>query len=294
MGEEDKRPFELEPEDEKPKPRTPRPSATPQPESYEERAAEQANRRLEDGAGEDDVDSRTVAERAGTGIPRGNEVVGAPADWPAEAFSFPFRAPGPGLLIAGTLVLLPLDLLMLTPVAFFGWLLKLLSVAFLLRAQIAVIGSTAAGHDVPSGWQRALVFDRDDLWPYARTLLAFVLLVAPGCFVLAFGSKGLGLLLIALGSMYASVVALGAALEDPGLGLPWRAPGWIVRAPLSCLAGSGGWWLFVVAEWTLSSLTEPALPLVAFLSVILRAVCFYGLLVSARAIGVMGRAWSAT
>ena len=127
---------------------------------------------------------------------------------------------------------------------------------------------------------------------YATALGTFVLLLTPGVLVLAFGNTVLGLVLVCAGSMYAAVVALGAALGDPSLKYPWNAFGWMGRRPLSCLAGSVGWWVLFLAEWSLGSLSDPGLGLLAFLSLVLRAACFYALLVSARAIGVMGRAWS--
>ena len=299
MPDDDPKPFELEPEKAEPTPEpAPRPEKKPDgrvaPATYEERAAEQAERRLVAGADASEVDSRTVAERAGEEVPRGSEDVPMPADWPGEALAFPFRAPGPGFILMGVVVLLPLDLMLVSSaVAFVGWVLKLLLILFVLRAQLLVIGSSAAGHDVPLGWRKALVFERDDLGAYARTVLLFVLLIAPGCFVLAFGNVWLGMLLVAVGSMYAAVVALGAALQDRTIKRPWNAFGWIGRWPLYCVVGSLAWWLLVLTEWSLASSADQGLTLIAFLSVILRFAGFYALLLSARAIGVMGRAWSA-
>lgn len=308
---EDQRPFELEPERDEPEKTEPEKTegektegeaaseahrvarkSRPAP-SYEDQAAARADRRVERGAASADVDARTVAERRGQGlVPRGNEQVPAPADWPAEAFSFPLRAPGGMFILVGVAALVPLDAMGVTALAFVGYLLKLLLVAFILRAQIFVIASSAAGRDVPSGWQRALDFDADDLGPFVRTLLVFVLLLAPGSLVLLFGNVVAGLLLLGVGSMYASVVALGAALQVPSLKFPWTAFAWMGAHPLPCLAGSIGWWLFVLTEASLQGLGEQGLLLLVFLSIVLRGVCFYGLLVSARFLGVMGRSWS--
>lgn len=297
------RPFELEPEKETSEPDEAKeaiPEASTEPRAgrpaptYEERAAERANRRLEQPADGAEVDSRTVAERRGEElVPRGNEEVAAPLDWPAEAFSFPFRPPGGMFLLVGVVVLVLLDLLELTPLAFVGFLLKLLLVAFVLRAQIFVIASSAAGRDRPVGWQRALDFEADDLWPFVRTCLAFVLLFAPGCLVLKFGNPVLGLLLLGVGSMYAGVVALGVALQEPSLKYPWRAFAWMGAHPVPCLVGSLGWWLFVLTEASLQSVSDQGPLLFGFLSIVLRGACFYGLLVSARFLGVMGRTWLA-
>ena len=293
----ERRPFELEPEKAvEAAPKSPPPPAgpaapAPTP-SYEEREAERADRRLERGIGTEAVDARTVAERRGAEVPRGNEAVPQPADWPSEALTFPLRPPGGAFLLVGVGVLVPLDALGVTSLAFAAYLLKLLLVAFVLRAQIFVVASSAAGRDEPVGWQRALEFSADDLWPFVRTLLFFVLLLAPGCLVLVYGSTPLGLLLLGAGSMYASVVALGAALQVSSLKYPWTAIGWMVAHPLPCLIGSLGWWLFVLTEASLEGLSDQGLMLIAFLSIVLRAVCFYGLLVSARFLGVMGRTWS--
>ena len=65
------------------------------------------------------------------------------------------------------------------------------------------------------------------------------------------------------------------------------------RRPLACLAGSVGWWVLVLVEWSLAAFAEQGLGLLALLSIVLRCACFYALLLSARALGVLGRTWTA-
>ncbi len=276
-------PFELEPEDEHRRPKAPRPEDPP-PEAPPEAPPE---------VGEG-IDARTVAERRGEPPPRGaTDVLGPPEGWPGEILGFPFRRPGPGFFLVGLLALVALDLIGLIEVLRFpGWTIKLLLLMFVLRAQFRVIGTSAAGRDRPEGWREALAFGRDELGPYLRTLGFFAGALAPGTVLWAFEKVAPGLLLLALGSMYATVVALGAALRDPALKWPWRALVWIARRPLHCLAGSLGWWVLLGSEIALSRLVHEGIGLYVFVAIILRVACLYALLAAARVIGVMGRAWT--
>ncbi len=278
-----KDPFELEPEQENGEPAPPpaigrEPVLPPVPEVEEP-----------------EVDTRTVAERRGRDRPRGAvERIPVPAGWPGEAFGFPLRKPGPTLIVLGVVVLFLLDLLGLSEaVRFPGWMLKLLLLVYVLRAQFHVVGASAAGRDEPHGWREALAFDWDDLKLYWRTLLFFAGALLPGTLLWVFEVVAPGVLLLVLGSMYAAVVALGAALRDPLLKWPWHALRWIATRPLHCIAGSLGWWALLGTEIALYGLVEEGPVVYGFVAVVLRVVCLYMLLLSARAIGVMGRAWTA-
>lgn len=267
-----KDPFELEPEKEAPQRPLPPPIADDPPEPKEI----------------GDVDTRTVAERRGEDRPVGaTEALGNPLGWPTEALGFPLRTPGPAFLMFAGGTLFVLDLLVLfEQVRWLGWALQLFSLVFILRAVFAVVGTTAAGRDEPVGWAKGLEFDGGDLGPWVRTLLWFAVVMLPGPILLAFDQTGWGYALLALGSMYASVVALAAGLGDPSQRMPWHALRWITTRPLHCLAGSVGWWALVPQldgsgiGYVLSALA-------------LRAVGAWLLLVSARVIGVMGRSWTA-
>jgi hypothetical protein len=163
---------------------------------------------------------------------------------------------------------------------------------YALRAQFHVIGTSAAGRDRPEGWREALAFDWDELRVYWRTLLFFAGALLPGSLLWIFEVVTPGVLLLVLGSMYASVVALGAALRDPRLKWPWGALRWMATRPLHCLAGSLGWWVLFGSEIALSRLLAEGPVVYGFVSLVLRAACLYALLLSARALGVMGRAWT--
>ena len=207
-----KDPFELEPEEEGKRP-------APPPALGREEIV------VEEPVEEPDVDTRTVAERKGADRPRGAvERIPVPAGWPGEAFQFPFRKPGPTLFVLGVLTLFLLDLLgLFEAVRFPGWMLKLLLLVYVLRAQFHIIGASAAGRDGPEGWREALAFEWDDLKLYWRTLLFFAGALLPGTLLWVFEVVPPGLALLILGSMYAAVVALGAALGDPALKWPGGA-----------------------------------------------------------------------
>jgi hypothetical protein len=275
-------PFELEPEDDGQAPK-PLPSLGSEPDLPEVVVEEP------------EIDTRTVAERKGAATPRGAvERIPVPPGWPAEAFQFPLRKPGPALFVMGVLTLFLLDLLGLSEaVRFPGWMLKLMLLVFVLRAQFQIIGTSAAGRDGPYGWRAALAFDWDDLKLYWRTLLFFAGALLPGTLLWVFEVAAPGVALLVLGSMYAAVVALGAALKDPRLKWPVGAIKWMSTRPLHCLAGSLGWWTLLGSEIALHHLVTQGAVVYAFVALVLRVGCLYMLLLSARAIGVMGRAWTA-
>jgi hypothetical protein len=280
-GDEDKRPFELEPERE----RDPAGAPAGPPGRARPAAAREAGEREEG-----EVDERTVAERRGETRARGHEPVPLPPGWPREALTFPFARPGPALLIGATGVLVLLDLLFLVAdVALAAWLGHLLAFAFLFRVQLHVTASSAAGRDAPEGWRRAL--DMDRLGHFLGVLGGVALALAPGAVLLLFGQPAVAVVLLVAGSMYASVLALGSALGDPTLKRPWTALAWMTRRPLACLGGALGWWLALGAVLAVHGLVPRGAGLVVFVSVVLRPVCAWGLLLSARALGVLGRSW---
>ncbi len=268
-------PFELEPEE----------ARTHRPAPYDPGPEPEA---------EEVVDTRTVAERKGDVRERGaDERLPPPAGWPSEALAFPLRKPGPACVALGVMALFLLDLLgTADALRFPGWILKLFLLMFLLRMQFRVIGTSAAGRDGPEGWREALAFDREELSQYWRTMAFFAIALVPGTVLWLFGQVGLGIALLAVGSMYGAVVALGAALRDPALKWPWRALTWVVTRPVHCLLGSLGWWVLLVVEIALHNLLDDGPVVYGFVAVVLRSACLYALLVSARVIGVMGRAWT--
>ena len=272
-GKDRDKPFELEDESEEPKRETRIPRVyddPPEPTAIE------------------DVDTRTVAERRGEDRPVGaTEALENPPGWPREIVSFPLRRPGPGFLAFAGGSLFALDLLVMLPqVRWLGWALQLFALMFILRAVFAVVGTTAAGRDEPVGWTKALDFGGDDLLPWIGTLAWFAAVILPGPILLAFGQTGWGYTLLVLGSMYASVIALAAGLGDPSQRRPWHALRWLTTRPLHCLLGSLGWWALT------PQIDAEGLGFV-LAALCLRGVGAYLLLVSARAIGVMGRSWTA-
>lgn len=283
----DERRFELEDEDDRlpPEPLPPPPGPPDDPVEPEQTVGGSD-------ADEDGVDSRTVAERLGTAAPRFRDRVPPPEDWPREAFLFPLRPPGPTNMAVGAGVMLLLDVMSTAEAGRFpAWMLKLVVLMFVLRGQLRVIARSADGRDDPSGWAGALAFDSDELRKYGGFIAFFACGVLPGWALIAFGLVGPGIAVLAVGSMYVSVVALGAALADPGLKWPWRAPYWMVRHPVACIAGSAGWWVLGLTEVALSDVYAKGLLVTLVVAVPLRLLGMYALVLSARCIGVMGRSW---
>ncbi|MDJ0974043.1 MAG: hypothetical protein QNJ98_06250 [Planctomycetota bacterium] len=276
-----KTPFELEDDDEAARPaRQPKPAPVyddPPEATYVE---------------EPDVDTRTVSERLGKDRPRGDEVIGPPEDWPRESFSYPVRGKGITIMASVVLIMCPLDIMGAFGVARFpAWVLKLVALTFILRGQLRLIGSSAAGHDVPKGWEKALEFNSDAMKRWAAFMGMFMFALVPGWVLIIVDLVEPGLLVLGIGSMYVSVLALGGALEDPRLKLPWNAIPWMLRRPHLCVLGSLGWWALGLTEYALAKSYGSSLGWISIESVVLRVVNAYLVLWSARMLGVMGRSW---
>lgn len=283
--------FELEDDDDDRDVKRPKP---PPAELFEEPKPEPAP---EDDAppavkDESGIDTRTVAERRGEEKPRGTEVIGPPPEWPREAFTYPIRGQGVYVLIVGALSLVLLDLFGIAEAArFVAWIGKLLTLFVILRGQLRLIATSATGADEPRGVESVLSMSNEDLKRAGVFIALFAASVVPGAVMIGFKVIEPGFAVLALGSMYASVIALGSALADPRLKWPWHALGWIFRNPMSCLAGSLGWWVLGLSEYAINEAYGSAFAIVLFQSVVLRVVDVYVLMCSARAIGVMGRRW---
>lgn len=277
-----KRSFELDDDDD-----DARPSRRPSPAPYHAEEPAPVG-----GDAESDVDKRTVRERMGVQTARGDKSLGPPENWPREAFRYPLSGKGPAIIVSIALVFCALDMLGTAGVARFpAWILKLLMLVFVLRGQLRLIGSSAAGHDVPKGYEKALEFSNDAMKRWAAFMGMFVLSLVPGWALILFDRVEPGLLVLGVGSMYVSVVALGSALEDPRLKLPWNAIRWMAKNPLLCVVGSLGWWILGLSEYAISKSYGGNTALILFESVVLRLVDAYVLMFSARMLGVMGRSW---
>lgn len=277
-----KTPFELEDDDDVVEPaRKPKPAPV-----YDDPPEADAS------GDEPSVDTRTVGERLGKETPRGDDPIDPPDDWPREAFTYPVRGKGIAIMVSIAFVLCLLDIMGAFGVARFpAWILKLVALVFVLRGQLRLIGSSAAGHDVPKGWEKALEFENEALKRWAAFMGMFLFALVPGWVLIIVDLVEPGLLVLGLGSMYVSVVALGSALEDPKLKLPWNAIPWMLRNPLLCVLGSLGWWVLGLTEYAIAKSYGGGLGLVVFESIVLRLVDAYVVLWSARMLGVMGRSW---
>jgi hypothetical protein len=220
-------------------------------------------------------------------------------DWPREAFSYPARGAGWVYLLGCAAALVALDLLVWSPgLAFLSWLLKLPVLLFVLRWQIDLVGMTAAGRDEPVGFLRALALDRDGLAALRRLLLWLVLTSSPlwvshlldHVLGLAGFSRGLVLAAAVAGSLWFAVVVVGVAVSEPALARPWTTVGWILRHPFALLVGSLGWWALALVEIALAGLAAGGGWAGVPAGVGLRLASVYVLMVSARALGVVGRA----
>ena len=245
------------------------------------------------------IDERTWAEKHGQAVERVAGVRDYPPGWPTEALVYPVRGPGVALLLGATGALFALDLLG-WPVGlrFLGWLLKIPVLLFVVRWQLDLAGMSAAGRDEPVGWTRALALDRQGMNVYVRFLLWFCVTMLPssvlwilGPSVLGIlpGTRALELLLLVLGSAWLAVIALAIAVEEPSLKRPWVTIVWLLRRPLSCLAGSLGWWGLGATEVALSALAGSGEGATIPAGVVLRAASVYALMVSGRVLGVLGR-----
>lgn len=284
-------PFELEDETDAPARKQPRPPPAEVHDDPEPSTASGAATTHD----ESGIDKRTVRERLGKAAPRASDDVGPPPGWPREAFVYPARGKGPFILIATTLLLVVFDLIATSgSVQFLAWIGIPVAIALALRAQLELIADSATGRDEPRGIDGLPEISSDALKRFGIFLAIFALCVGPGVVLIIFDQVGLGAVALVLGLMEASVVALGAALRDPRLKWPWNGIGWILRNPLSCLAGGVGWCVLGLSQYAIIESYGSAFALVAFQALVLRIVAVYALMVSARVIGVMGRKWNAS
>ncbi len=245
------------------------------------------------------VDTRTVAERRGTAVARVAGVRDYPPGWPLEALRFPIRGHGAGLLAGTTGAVFALDLLGWPPsLTFLSWLVKTPALLFVVRWQLDLVGRSAAGQDAPTGWATALEVDRDGVKTFGRFLLWCFVLLLPHNVLWLLGPSGLGWLagtgawevgLLIAASGWMAVVALGWALEEPRLRRPWVTAAWLWSRPLTCLAGSVGWWALGVTEAAILALAKSEVWAGLPAALVLRATSIYALMVSARVLGVLGR-----
>ncbi len=320
-------PFELEPEDDRPEREPPedqpKPSApkkdgsefeledareieprvvsrTPppvrrDPEDTTKRPAPVESDPHEDG----DVDTRTVKERQGKQRKATVGPVPPPDDWPGESVQFPLRKPGPALIGAGAVVYVMLDALgYVDGLLFFTWPLKVFVGFFFLCAQLAVISKVADGDDTPEAWKQGLPLEtrdaRSSIQEYASLMVRAVALFVPALVLMQFdGAWFVGVVLLIVATAYVPVMALGTALGDHTLKWPWNALPWVFKAPLACLGGAVGWWVVGITEVVLLTVRPEGFFLLLVAAIVLRVVCFYALLWSARVLGVLGRSWTA-
>ncbi len=176
-------------------------------------------------------------------------------------------------------------------VVFLTWMLKPLLFGALLHGQFALIGSSASGKDDPVGWVEAVQFGDFDARAYAR-YAGFAL---PGVFIAVgfflFHQPAIGLLVLLVALAYAAVLALGQALGDVRMRLPWVALPWVVRGPLHVAVGCVGWLFGWVGEAVILYQQEVGIGMTAIVGIAVRLLCVYALFVSARALGVLGRQW---
>jgi hypothetical protein len=251
------RPAEPKP---KPKPEPARPASRPEP-------------------GEEGVDTRTVAERQGRAVEGVSGARPPPPGWPREAFRFPLRAPGPVLIAGWGALLALLDGVGTTPLWILVLFLKLPVLLFLLRWFLHEAGMSAGGLDRPSGIARVLELERQSLKQFGGIAVCVLLALAPGAILLWREQVGWAIVVLLLGSAWLSTALLGAAV-------------WIVNRPLGLLAGASGLWAAVAAEVAAFSLANSSFLTATLAALSLRAAFLYLWLVSARAVGVLGRAWT--
>lgn len=271
----------------KPAPPLPPPPVRPAPETEDEVVDPPARPPWET---EDEVDTRTVAERRGQAVELHAGRRPPPPDWPVEAFSFPLRGDRVGLGIAlGVWVLLDL-VAWWNP--FVGVTLKVLAYVFFLRWQLSVATTSASGQDVPTPFARVSDIDMEGLKALGRLVAIIVALALPGIALLLLHKTAAGVFLLVAGLLWAGVAALGAVVGEPSLVLPWKAFPWMGARPLGLLAATVGWVVAVGVEWFEGTQAGIGPFPAIVLALVLRAAFVYLWLVSARALGVVGRAWS--
>lgn len=250
------------------------------------------------------VDTRTVAERMGRAVPRVAGVREPPSGWPLEALRYPVRGHGPSILAGTTAALFALDLLG-GPEAlrFLSWLLKTPALLFVVRWQLSLVGMSAAGHDEPTGWTRALDVDREGVKAFGRYLLWCFVFLVPYSVLRLFGPDHLAwipstgateLAVLLLASGWMAVFSLASAIEEPRLKRPWVTVAWLWSRPLTCLTGSLGWWALGLVEATIQALSGTQGWVFVAVVLIVRTTSVYALMVSARVLGVLGRRVDAT
>lgn len=242
---------------------------------------------------EDGVDTRTVAERAGTAVPAAMRAA-QPPGYPKEIWSFPFRRPGPLLLAGLAAGLLVLDLIgVYDSLRFMSWLLKGMALVAMARLQMVLVSRSAAGHDSATGWEKAL-----DLGGDAWSRIAFFLIwfLAPSLLVLClylFAWQHVVLLLLVLFALVVLPLAiLATALGDRGILLPWRVVPWLRRGWMEILLAAGAWAFLIGAEWVVGHQQAAGQMMTLLVGVGLRALTAYLWLVAARALGVLGRSYT--
>lgn len=241
----------------------------------------------------------TFAEKHGRAVPRVAGVRDWPPGWPLEALAFPGRGTGRSHWARAAGGLLVLDLLGWVPgLAFLGWLLKVPALLFVLRWQLDLAGMSAAGHDTPTGFGRALALERGDVRSFAAFLALALAWLAPGLLLAFVGPRvnawqgwaaWAAPALLVLGAMGLSMLALARAVQEPWLARPWWAALWVARRPGIVLAASAGWWGLAGAERALAWLGSGGGWGLLPVGVLVRAASVWGLVASARALGVLGR-----
>lgn len=271
-------------DDVRPPPPEPRPVPEPRPGSRPEPPV----RVVDEEAG---VDTRTVAEKRGDAIRATTGPRPPPEGWPGEALSFPLRPPGPLAIGVGGVLLALLDLV--TRGNFFlGLLLKLVALVLFLRWQLHVASRSAAGHDVPAGWGGAMDMRREHVRGIGIVLVAAVVLCAPGIVAGVLERPFLALVLFLVGGVLLAAGALSQVVGDPTLMRPWNVLAWVGKRPLGLLAGTAGWWAAGWTEVVLGRMGDASTPLYLLTAIALRVAGLYLWLLSARALGVVGRSWS--
>jgi hypothetical protein len=148
------------------------------------------------------------------------------------------------------------------------------------------------------GWRHAIDVDKQGVKAFGWFVVYGLVLAAPS--VVLRGLRWLGWVentaawevgLLVVGSAWLSVYALASALEEGRLKRPWVTAVWLFYRPLTCLAGSLGWWALGVAEVTILALAKAETWAAIPAGLILRATSIYLLMVSARLLGVLGRRW---
>ena len=249
---------------------------------------ERPSRAFED---EEGVDTRTVAERRGDALPVVAGRRAPPEGWPGEAFQFPLRAPGPQTIVGAAVLLTVLDLASRANF-FLGLMLKLFALLLFLRWQLHVASKTAAGHDEPAGWASAMDLSREKIRGVGLLLVAALVLAGPGVVADVLERPGVAIVLFLVGGVLLAAGALSQVVGDTTLIHPWNALAWIAKHPLGLLASTAGWWAAGWTEIFIWWMRDTSTGLFIAASLGLRLIGMYLWLLSARALGVVGRSWS--